>query len=67
MSTVAAIQADIYKGTLLAPIWAKEIDPLKLAGCDWVKLAKLKAILNDWEVGQSAAAAYIASYKLAST
>ena len=67
VSTVAAIQADIYKGTLLAPIWAKEIDPLKLAGCDWVKLAKLKAILNDWEVGQSAAAAYIASYKLAST
>ena len=64
LQSIAAVQADIYKGMLLTPIWAKQIDPLQLAGCDWVKLAKLKSILNSWKVGQSAAADFIKSYTL---
>ncbi len=61
---IAEVQAEIYKGTLLTPIFAKQIDPLKLAGCDWNKLARLKAILNSWKVGQAAAADFIKAYSL---
>lgn len=64
LQAAAAMQAEIYKGALLTPIWAKQIDPLHLAGCDWNKLAKLKSILNSWKVGQSAAADYIKTYSL---
>lgn len=67
LQAAAAVQAEIYKGMLVTPIWAKQIDPLNLAGCDRVKLDRLKAILNAWKVGQSAAADFIKTYSLGGT
>ncbi|MFZ1680290.1 MAG: hypothetical protein WAT70_04665 [Rhizobiaceae bacterium] len=64
LRSFAGLQAEIYKGTLVPPILATDIDPLMTAGCDWAKLAELKAILNSWKVGQSAAADFIKSYSL---
>lgn len=64
LRTIAALQAEIFKGALLPPIWSTELDPLYLAGCDWSKLARLKSILNSWKVGQSAAADFIKTYSL---